>query len=415
MDGARTRGQATALAAVEGMIRGGAPHALLLSGPGGVGKTTLAMDLAAGLLCVHPDVAARPCRTCRGCRLVEHGDHPDLHVVAPEGPGGQVVIGGRDEKLRGVRDLIGDLLLMPLEGGARVAVIESAHRMNEAAQGALLKTLEETPDGVTIILCADDVDRLLPTIRSRCARIRLGPVGPRDIEAILAEHGVADAPLASRLARLAAGRPGVAIAYARAPDAVRARAELARTLLDLLAARPARRLVAMREALPIAIAMSTALEAAMAPLPVADGAGEKTAGRSGRRPAKGAAGTGPPPAPAATDDDPAADVTVDEPPEPAVGRAIPAPLRRRAAEILVSVWIDVARDLALVSAGGVRAVRDPDLLEELTAAAADLPDGAAALALAATERAATLLAANGSPELVLDVLVLDWPHRRRAA
>jgi DNA polymerase III delta' subunit len=414
MDGARTRGQAPALAAVEGMIRGGAPHALLLSGPGGVGKTTLAMDLAAGLLCVHPDVAARPCRACRGCRLVEHGDHPDLHVVAPEGPGGQVVIGGRDEKLRGVRDLIGDLLLMPLEGGARVAVIESAHRMNEAAQGALLKTLEETPDGVTIILCADDVDRLLPTIRSRCARIRLGPVGPRDIEAILAEHGVADAPLASRLARLAAGRPGVAIAYARAPDAVRARAELARTLLDLLAARPARRLVAMREALPIAIAMSTALEAAMAPPPVADGAGEKTAGRSGRRPAMGAA-AGQPSAPAAAGDDPTVDAPIEEPTEPAVGRAIPAPLRRRAAEILVSVWIDVARDLALVSAGGVRAVRDPDLLEELTAAAADLPDGAAALALAATERAATLLAANGSPELVLDVLVLDWPHRGRAA
>ena len=89
MDGARTRGHAPALGAIEGMVRGGAPHALLLSGPGGVGKTTLAMDLAAGLLCVDPDVAARPCRSCRGCRLLEHGDHPDLHRLAPAGRAGR--------------------------------------------------------------------------------------------------------------------------------------------------------------------------------------------------------------------------------------------------------------------------------------------------------------------------------------
>ena len=178
MDGARTRGHAPALAAIEGMVRGWAPHALLLSGPGGVGKTTRAMDLAAGLLCVHPDVAARPCRSCRGCRLLEHGDHPDLHRLAPVGPGGQIVIGGPDAKVRGVRDLIGELVLMPLEGTARAAVIEAAHRMNEDAQAALLKTLEEPPAGLTLVLCADDEDRLLPTVRSRCARLRLGPRRP---------------------------------------------------------------------------------------------------------------------------------------------------------------------------------------------------------------------------------------------
>ncbi len=96
-------------------------------------------------------------------------------------------------------------------------------------------------------------------------------------------------------------------------------------------------------------------------------------------------------------------------------RSIPAPQRRRAAEILVSIWTDVARDLALAGAGGTRSIRDPDLLEELVAAAAGLPEGAAAAALAATERAAMLLAANASPELVLDVLALDWPRLRRAA
>ena len=106
---------------------------------------------------------------------------------------------------------------MPVEGGARVAIIEGADRMNEDAQSALLKTLEEPPAGVTILLCADQEARLLPTVRSRCFRLRLGLVGARDIEAILADHGLADPPTAARLGRLAGGRPGLALAYARAP------------------------------------------------------------------------------------------------------------------------------------------------------------------------------------------------------
>ena len=135
----------------------------------------------------------------------------------PAGPGRQVVIGGPEAKFRGVKDLIVELQLMPVEGGARVAIIESADRMNEDAQSALLKTLEEPPAGVTILLCADQEARLLPTVRSRCFRLRLGLVGARDIEAILADHGLADPPTAARLGRLAGGRPGLALAYARAP------------------------------------------------------------------------------------------------------------------------------------------------------------------------------------------------------
>ena len=137
------------------MIRGGAPHAVLLVGPAGIGKTTLALDLAAGLLCTAEDVAERPCGACRACRLVASGGHPDLHRIGPEGPGRQVVIGGPGARARGIRDLIGELALLPVEGGARVAIVEAAHRMNEDAQAALLKTLEEPPAGVTLILCAD--------------------------------------------------------------------------------------------------------------------------------------------------------------------------------------------------------------------------------------------------------------------
>ena len=156
MEGARTRGQAAALAAVTAMVRGPAPQAVLFVGPDGVGKTTLALDLAAGLLCTAA-TAERPCRDCRACRLVEHGTHPDLHRLGPAGPGRQVVMGGPDAKYRGVRDLIAELQLMPVEGGARVAIIEAADRMNEDAQGALLKTLEEPPSGVTIIESTRDL------------------------------------------------------------------------------------------------------------------------------------------------------------------------------------------------------------------------------------------------------------------
>jgi DNA polymerase-3 subunit delta' len=410
VDRARTRGHPIALVAIEAMIRGTPPHAILLSGPGGVGKTTLALDLAAGLLCLA-DPAERPCRTCRGCRLVEHGDHPDVHRLAPAGPGGQIVIGGPEAPFRGVRDLIGDLSLRSLEGGRRFAIVESAHRMNEDAQGALLKTLEEPPEGVTIILCADDDARLLPTVRSRCARIRLGPVGVREIETILVDAGAADAPTAARVARLAGGRPGIALAYALAPDALRARAELARTLLDLLDAGPAARLAAVRTATPVALTLAAALEVGSSAARL--GAGDPAVTESAPKRRRSARAPIAEPTPA----DPTADAGSDEADieaEPGA-RAIPPAQRRRGAESLVGVAIDIARDLALAGAGGTRSLHSVDLLEELIAAAAALPPGAAIAALGRAERAAEAIAANVNPELVLDDLVLAWPRRSRAA
>ena len=95
-------------------------------------------------------------------------------------------------------------------------------------------------------------------------------------------------------------------------------------------------------------------------------------------------------------------------------RAIPAPLRRRAAEALVLVWTEVARDLALVAAGGAASVHDPAMLEETVKAADGLEPDVAIEALRRLERAGTLVAANVSPELVLDAMAIAWPRRRRA-
>jgi DNA polymerase-3 subunit delta' len=386
------------------MLAAGLPHALLLVGPDGVGKTTLALDVAAALLCTNGEVAARPCRACRSCRLVGAGGHPDVHVLTPGGAGSVI---GADA----IRALTGDLALLPAEGGARIAVFEDAHRLTEDAQNVLLKTLEEPPAGVTLILCADEEDRLLPTIHSRCARVRLGTLGPREIEALLAERGEADAPTANRLARLAGGRPGVAVAFARAPDASGIRAEIARTLLDLTAERRAVRLTRVRELL----VRSADLAAALAP-PVPDA--ERPAPRGGRRSRAKAASVVA--AGAASDEvSPAgldgsggdAESSGATEASPAGPTRASAAERRRAAAALLGAWRDVGRDLALVQVGDVRDVRDPDLIEELATVASTVPSSLIAAFLARLARGEQLLDGNANPELTIDVLALAWPQR----
>jgi hypothetical protein len=312
-----------------------------------------------------------------------------------------------------------------------VAIVESAHRLNEDAQAALLKTLEEPPTGVTIVLCADDETRLLPTVRSRCARIRLGPVGPRDIEAILADRGAADPPTAARLGRMVGGRPGIALAYAYAPDALRMRGELGRVLLDLLGATPADRLAAMRGAMSQALLLAADLErgASIAgSVAGADGeAGLGTASNGRRARSRPSAAAGARADAAAAGASAARAAAASQPPEPSEDvdaeavdpdapiRTVPAALRRRAAEALVSVWTEVARDLALVAAGGTASVHDPAMLEETESAAGGLRPDAPVAALRRLERAGALIAANVSPELVLDDLAIAWPRRGRTS
>jgi len=405
-----------ATAAVATMIRGRAPHAVLLVGAEGVGKTTLALDLAAGLLCTADDPAARPCGACRACRMVAAGGHPDVHRLAPEGPGRQVGIGGPGARAPGIRDLIGALSLLPVEGGARVAIVESAQRMNEDAQAALLKTLEEPPGGVTLILCADAEEPLLPTIRSRCARLRLGPVGARDIEAILAVHGIVDPPLAARLARASAGRPGLALAWAADPDAMRTRGELARSLLDLADVGPADRLAGVRSAAGRAARLSGTVD----PVGATALASGKRAARTGGR--GGGAGR------SVASPEPAAETEAPNGPDPGTADAgvgpgddalapakTPATERRRAAESLVALWTDVTRDLALCQRGLGRDVRSLDLLDESTAMASRLSEAAVTEFLDRLGRATLLLRSNVSPELVLDDLALSWPRPEAAA
>ena len=396
MNGARTRGHPAALAATDALVRAGPPGAVLLVGPAGVGKTTLALDLAAALLCTADDPSSRPCGACRACRLVLAGVHPDVHRLAPDGPGRQVVIGGGGSKVRGIRDLIAELALLPVEGGARVAIVESAHRMNEDAQAALLKTLEEPPPATTIVLCADAEEPLLPTIRSRCARIRLGPVGVRDIEAILGEAGAAEPPLAARVARISGGRPGVALAWVGAPDALRERDAIGRALIDLADARPAERLAGVRA---LAAQATTVV-------PVGAGANGGASPAAADPPRRGGKRRTPE---TPADETESPDDATDE-----VGPArTPATERRRAAESLVAIWTDVTRDVALCQRGLERSVRDTARLDDALALAGRLDPAVAPAFLDRLGRASVLIATNVSPELVLDDLALAWSTAAR--
>ena len=247
---------------------------------------------------------------------------------------------------------------MPAEGGHRVAIIEGAERMNEDAQSALLKTLEEPPAGVTIVLCADGEARLLPTVRSRCARVRLGLSGRATSRRSSPTTALADPPTAARLGRLAGGRPGLALAYARAPGGRPHPGRAGALLLDLTDARPSARLAAARAAVPRAIALAAALDGGGdRPRPPRPHAAARRRARSPRLPAatsrSGARAAAP------TDDATAAPTT-------SRSRArVPATERRRAVEVLLGLWTDVARDLVLVGSGGARSVRDTVLLEEL--------------------------------------------------
>lgn len=392
--GVRTRGHPAASAAIAALAARHPPHAVLLVGPAGVGKTTLALDLAATLLCGAAP-GDRPCGSCRGCRLVASGGHPDVHRLAPDGPGRQIGIGGPGGKTRGVRDLISELALLPVEGGARLGIIESAQRMNEDAQAALLKTLEEPAAGVVLVLCADGEEGLLPTIRSRCARIRLGPVAVRDLEAILVEHGVADAPTGARLARVADGRPGLALAWAADAEALVVRDEIGRTLLDLLDAGPAERLAGVRAAAGRAKRLVP-----MGAAPAPPGPSTSTRGRRASAPVE---------APPAEVTAIAGEGAGPEPEETAPTRT-PATERRRAAEVLVARWTDLTRDLMLCAVGLPGGVRDLALLDELGTAAARLDGPVLTTFLDRLGRAMVHLRGNVSPELVLDDLAVAWPR-----
>ncbi len=202
------------------------PHALLLAGPGGVGKALFARELAEALLCTAPRSDGRACGACRACRLIDAGSHPDLFRLEP--------IEGRAIPIEGVRALREVLALRSQYGGWRIAWIAAAERMTSAAANALLKTLEEPGPQSLLLLVSDRPDLLPATVRSRCQRLVL-PIPPR-AQALGWLAGREEVTEAERWLTLAGGAPFAALERIRS-GAVDPRPELVQDLAAIAAGR----------------------------------------------------------------------------------------------------------------------------------------------------------------------------------
>lgn len=140
------------------------PHALILSGPEGSGRRTLARLIAAALVCERKGEDV-PCGKCENCRRVREGIFPDLHRIRPDE--GKSLI-----PVAKIREMRAEMSLSAVEAGRRIFIIENADGMNTAAQNALLISLEEPPDGVYILLIAESEEVLLSTVRSRAQSVK---------------------------------------------------------------------------------------------------------------------------------------------------------------------------------------------------------------------------------------------------
>ena len=232
------------------------PQSLLFAGARGVGKRRTAIALAEAINCLQPvtgtELPRDACGTCASCKRIARGVHPDVLVVEP-GDMGSIKV----EQIREVIDRAG---YRPFEGKRRVVVIDEADAMAPFAQNALLKTLEEPPPASVFVLVSAAPDALLPTVLSRCQRLRFGELSADDVAKALVRDYEYDEKEARAAAADAGGSIGQALSAASV-DVAEAR-EMAQLLLERAArlSDPSRRLELAREVTPTGGKMTPAQE-----------------------------------------------------------------------------------------------------------------------------------------------------------
>jgi DNA polymerase-3 subunit delta' len=208
-------------------LRGSLPPSLIFAGPSGVGKRMTAVALAQLVNCLAPN-AEDACGECASCTRIARRVHADVLLIEP-GESGSI-------KIEQIRDAVERSGYRPFEGRRRVVIIDEADRIVANAQDALLKTLEEPPNGTTFVLVTSMPETLLPTIRSRCQRLRFGRLAPAEVARVLIEahgHSEEDAHAAAALSdgSIGAALEGASEAFAEARNA-------AMQLLEVVAGDP---------------------------------------------------------------------------------------------------------------------------------------------------------------------------------
>jgi DNA polymerase-3 subunit delta' len=202
---------------------GGAVHAYLFTGPGGVGKRTLAMQCAMALLCAGE---SKPCFACPPCIRFLNGTHPDAKIISGEKSIGVDVI---REAVR----LTGE---HSYEGGHRVILIVRAEKMTAQAQNCLLKTLEEPPGDSVFLLTAEEASSLLPTVVSRCRVIPIPPWTQEEMEPVLQNSGAPKERI-EELCLFSGGSIGTALALYNDPMYGELRRKLMQTVFSMESAK----------------------------------------------------------------------------------------------------------------------------------------------------------------------------------
>ena len=193
------------------------PHALLLTGPRGIGKVDVARAFADSLLCESPGPNDVACGACLACGWLAQGNHPDFRLVQPDAMGEEEGDGtesagkkkpSQQITIDQIRALDDFLHVGTHRHGVRIVLVHPAEAMNRSTANSLLKSLEEPVPGTLFILVSNEPQRLLPTIRSRCQQLPISVPDPARSEAWLEQAGVKNA---SRWLALAGGAPLLAV------------------------------------------------------------------------------------------------------------------------------------------------------------------------------------------------------------
>ena len=184
-------------------------HAYLFQGEEGLGKEALARTFAAGLQC-QSESTDKPCKECVSCRQMESGNQPDVIWVTRE-----KASLGVDE----IREqLCNTMDIKPFSSPYKIYLVPEAEKMTEAAQNALLKTIEEPPEYGIVILMTSNISALLPTIQSRCLTMEFRPLSTAVVESYVKEHCQVPDYQARASAAFAQGNLGKAMRYAKSED-----------------------------------------------------------------------------------------------------------------------------------------------------------------------------------------------------